>query len=91
MPGQLTETDNTYLIRMHKKLTITLDEQVYDSLHLVVGRGRISQFIEDLVRDRVMKPDLDAAYREMAADTAQEKEAQEWIEGTAGDVGDEPW
>jgi predicted CopG family antitoxin len=91
MPSQLTQADNTYLIRMHKKLTITLDEQVYDSLHHVVGRGRISQFIEDLVRSHVMKPDLDAGYREMAADTEQEKEAQEWLDGTAGDVGDEPW
>lgn len=76
---------------MHKKLTITLEESVYEGLHAVVGRGRISQFIEDLVRDRVLKPDLEAGYRAMAADKEQEREAREWLEGTAGDVGDEPW
>ncbi|MEO6052359.1 MAG: hypothetical protein ABIP78_13660 [Pyrinomonadaceae bacterium] len=31
------------------------------------------------------------SYNEQAADTEGEAEALEWIEGTAGDVGDEPW
>lgn len=94
MEMQATDTDNkdnTYVIRMRKKLTITLDEKVYGGLHAVVGRGNISQFIENLVRDRVVKPDLEAGYREMAADTAHGDEALEWIEGVAGDVDDEPW
>lgn len=33
---------------------------------------------------------LEASYREMAADLEAEAEALEWIEDTAGDVGDEP-
>lgn len=39
---------------MHKKLTISIDEQVYDGLYEVVGKGSISQFIEDLVRPHVI-------------------------------------
>ena len=35
---------------MQKKLTITLDEQVYQGLHTVIGRRRISRFIETVVR-----------------------------------------
>ena len=35
---------------MQKKLTITLDAQVYKGLHTNIGKGRISKFIEDLVR-----------------------------------------
>ena len=35
--------------------------------------------------------ELVASYSEMAADVEAEAEALEWIEGTAGDVGDEPW
>ncbi len=35
---------------MQKKLTITIDERVYAGLHTVVGRRRISRFIESLVR-----------------------------------------
>lgn len=74
---------------MQKKLTITLDERVYKGLHAVVGRGRISQFIETLVRPHVVGKDLEAGYRQMAQDEAREAEALEWAEGTVGDVADE--
>ncbi len=74
---------------MQKKLTITVDEQVYDGLHSVVGRRRISQFIESLVRPHVVKNSLEGAYREMALDEVRETEALEWSESTIGDVADE--
>ena len=74
---------------MHKKLTISVDEQVYQGLHQVVGRHHISQFIESLVRPHVLRPDLVAGYRAMAADEAREKEALEWSEGLVGDVAHE--
>jgi hypothetical protein len=74
---------------MQKKLTITLDENVYDGLQRVVGPGHISRFIESLVRRYVLAKDLDAAYRQMAADEAREAEALEWSEATCGDVADE--
>jgi predicted CopG family antitoxin len=74
---------------MQKKLTITLDEQVYDGLHRVVGRRRISQFIESMVRPHVLRETLAAAYQEMAADEAREAEALAWAEETVGDVADE--
>ena len=72
---------------MQKKLTITLDEQVYRGLHTVVGRRRISHFIEDLVRPHVLERDLEAAYEQMAQDAEREAEALLWAEATVGDVG----
>jgi predicted CopG family antitoxin len=74
---------------MRKKLTITIDERVYQGLHRVIGRRRISRFIEDLVRQQVLPEDLDEAYREMAGDEMREAEALEWTEATFGDVADE--
>jgi hypothetical protein len=74
---------------MQKKLTITLDEQVYEGLYRVVGAGNISQFIESLVRPHVTDEDLDAAYAEMAQDEEREAEALEWAEALIGDVRDE--
>jgi siroheme synthase (precorrin-2 oxidase/ferrochelatase) len=74
---------------MQKKLTITLDERVYAGLHSVVGRRKISRFVETLVRPHVIGPDLDAAYRQMAQDEAREAEALEWAEATCGDAADE--
>ena len=74
---------------MQKKLTITVDEQVYNGLHNVVGRRKISQFIESLVRPHVIKSSLETAYREMALDEARETEALEWADATMEDVADE--
>lgn len=66
---------------MHRKLTITLDDDVYQALHQRVGRGSISALIEGLVRTHVLgEDDLAALYREAAADAEREREALEWIE-----------
>ena len=74
---------------MQKKLTITIDEEVYEGLYQVVGPRRISRFIEDLVRPHVLHADLETAYAEMARDEEREQAALEWAEVTVGDVGDE--
>jgi hypothetical protein len=74
---------------MQKKLTITVDERVYNGLHSVIGPRRISQFIESLVRPHVIGKDLDVAYQQMAQEEAREAEALEWAEATIGDVADE--
>ena len=73
---------------MQKKLTITLDEKVYAGLHRIVGRGRISQFIESLVRPHVVDVNLEHAYRDMSQDETRERDALEFIEATVGDVCD---
>ena len=67
---------------MQKKLTITIDERVYAGLHTVVGRRRISQFIESLVRPHVIGKDLELAYQQMSQDEAREAEALEWAQTT---------
>ena len=73
---------------MQKKLTITLDERVYNGLHHVVGRRRISRFIESLVRPHVLPQDLEAGYRQMAEDEEREKDAIEWAEASLRDIAD---
>ena len=75
---------------MQKKLTITVDEKVYEGLHKRIGTGRISHFIEDLVRPHVLDEELELAYAQMAQEEEREAEALEWSEATCGDVSDEP-
>jgi len=75
---------------MQKKLTITVDSDVYDGLHAVVGRRRISRFINDLARPHVVGQDLRAGYAAMAADENREAEADAWCEGLIEDVAGEP-
>ena len=66
---------------MRKKLTISLEEDVYNGLHAVVGRRNISRFMSDLARPYVVPKALEEAYREMAANEAREAEALEWADG----------
>ena len=74
---------------MHKRMTITLDEAVYDGLYRTIGKRRMSQFIENLVKPHVLDTTLDDGYRSMAADTEREMEAQAWTNGLIADLADE--
>ena len=75
---------------MSKKLTITIDEEVYEGLYRHVGARRIGRFLESLARPHVIDRELEAAYADMAADEVREAEAKEWVESLAADVADEP-
>jgi predicted CopG family antitoxin len=74
---------------VQKKLTITIDEEVYLGLHKVIGPRKISKFIEELARPHVLKHELESAYKEMAKDRVREKEALEWSEAILGDIAHE--
>jgi hypothetical protein len=75
---------------MSKKLTITVDDDVYRGLHSVVGRRRISRFLNDLARPHVISAEVVEGYRAMAADEEREREALEWVHNLTGDIADEP-
>ncbi len=65
---------------MQKKLTITVDEKVYEGLHKTIGPRKISKFVEELVRPHVVRPNLELAYAQMAKDKKREEEALNWAE-----------
>jgi len=75
---------------MPKKLTISVDAEVYDGLHSVIGRRCISRFSNDLARPHVVGQSLAIGYAAMAADEASEAAAKAWTEGLAGNVAHEP-
>ena len=74
---------------MQKRMTITMDEVVYEGLVRVVGRRKISAFLENLARPHVVSDDLSTGYRAMGQDTAREQEALAWSEALIGDVANE--
>lgn len=71
---------------MQKKLTITVDEEVYAGLHKVIGPRKISRFVQEIVRPYVVRPDYESAYAEMAKDKKRENEALEWAEINVKDM-----
>lgn len=73
-----------------KKLTITVDNDVYRGLKKKVGPRRISRFLNDLARPHVVDDDLLKSYREMAEDRSREAEADEWADGLIEDAAPQP-
>ena len=73
-----------------KKLTISIDADVYDGLRSRIGPRRISRFLNDLARPHVTAQGLESAYADMADEEAREAEALAWSEDLIGDVADEP-
>ncbi len=71
---------------MVRKLTITVDEEVYAGLHDRIGRRRISRFLNDLARPHVLPEEIERGYAAMARDQSREREAMDWSEGLIGDV-----
>ena len=63
-------------------MTISLDEHVYDELCRAAGPRKIGYFIESLLRPH-LPHDLEASYRDMAADHQREAETIEWLEGVS--------
>ena len=74
---------------MQKKLTITIDEEVYEGLHKTIGPRKISRYIQEIVRPHVVRPNLESAYAEMAKDKKREEKALEWAEATFKDIAHE--
>jgi predicted CopG family antitoxin len=74
---------------MSKKLTITVDDDVYEGLYSVVGKRRISRFLNELARPHVIPQEVAEGYRAMAADEQRQSEALEWVENLTGDIADE--
>ena len=70
---------------MQKRMTITMDEAVYEGLVRVVGRRKISGFLESLARPHVVTDELAEGYKAMGQDVQREQEALAWSEALIGD------
>ena len=70
---------------MQKRMTITMDEAVYEGLVRVVGRRKISGFLESLARPHVMTDELAEGYKAMGQDEKREQEALDWSEALIWD------
>ena len=71
---------------MHRTVTISLPEDVYEQLRDMAGGADVSRVIEEFVRPRRISTDeLARSYREMAADEERKREAQQWLEADLGE------
>jgi len=61
-----------------QKVTIALDEQIYQGLVEKVGKRKIGAYLSQIARPHVIISDLDQVYAAMAADESREREVQDW-------------
>ena len=71
---------------MVRKLTITVDDDVYLGLKAKVGDRRISRFLNDLAKPLVSEAALLEGYRQMAADAVEEADAAVWVDDLTADA-----
>ena len=71
---------------MVRKLTITVDDDVYLGLKVKIGERRISRFLNDLAKPLVSEAALLEGYRQMAADAVEEAEAAPWVDDLLADA-----
>jgi predicted CopG family antitoxin len=65
-------------------MTISVEEDVYNVLAPLLAQKKLDEYISNLVRSRKDPLTLEKAYKEMAADTERENEAQEWCNAYFG-------
>ena len=77
---------------MRRKLTLSIDEQIYKDLHLLLPNRKISSFVEESIRERIKKmrreDPIEEGFKMMGKDVIREKEAELWCEM---DIGEELW
>ncbi len=66
---------------LRNNLMVTIRQEIFKVLRRIAGCRRMS-----VVAEPPPWPDLEAAYREMAADEVREAEAEEWVEALVGDI-----
>jgi hypothetical protein len=76
---------------MQKKLTLSIDAEIYEALHKVAGKRKIGRFIEKIVRPHITLQGLAQAGNQLIQYEKLESEALLWAGTTVGDSGDEAW
>ena len=66
---------------MQKKLTLSINAEIYEALHKMAGKRKIGRFIESLVRPYIES--FDSAKERSAQDEEQESAVLPWT-GTHG-------
>jgi hypothetical protein len=68
-----------------KKMTLTIDDDVYFGLLYKIGKREMGKFISGLARPYALEGGIEAGYQAMARDEERETEAIEWINALIGD------
>jgi len=71
---------------MQKKLTLSINAEIYEALHKMAGKRKIGRFIESLVRPHIES--FDSAKERSAQDEEQESAVLPWTGTHGADAGE---
>ena len=71
---------------MQKKLTLSINAEIYEALHKMAGKRKIGRFIESLVRPYIES--FDSAKERTAQDEEQESAVLPWAGTHGADAGE---
>jgi len=79
---------------MQRELRLNIDEKLYNTLIPMVEKQTIEKLLAEFVKSRLSEhtytqAELEAGYKEMAADEEYEREAMEWCNGLMNGIDDE--
>jgi predicted CopG family antitoxin len=74
---------------MQKKLTLSIDAEIYEALHKMAGKRKIGRFIESLVRPHITSLELPEAGARLAQDELRNSAALSWAGTNRLEAGDE--
>lgn len=70
---------------MQKKLTLSINAEIYEALHKMAGKRKIGRFIENLVRPHIASSD---GLRERTQEEEQASVMLSWPETTDANAGE---
>ena len=76
---------------MQKKLTLSIDAEIYEALHKVAGKRKIGRFIEKIVRPHITLQEFAQAGNQLIQEEKLESEALLWAGTNVGDPEAEAW
>ncbi len=69
---------------MQRKITLSIGEELYKDLHFLIGKRKISPFVEQSTKEKIkklkLKNPLEKGFKMMGRDKKREKESSQWSE-----------
>ena len=69
---------------MQQKITLSIDDQIYKKIHFLIPKRKMSEFVEECVREKIEKcrleDPIEKGFKMMGKDQTREKKACQWSE-----------
>ena len=69
---------------MQRKITLSIEEEIYRKLRFLIPKRKMSKFVEEAIKEKIgrlkLEEPIEEGFKMMGKDKEREKEALEWSE-----------